>query len=200
MEKKKWSKEEKLAILNEAPAKRGEFTTRKVVLYISASLDGFIAKPGDDLSFLNAMEKEGEDYGYAAFTSQVDTVIMGRKTFDWVFRAINNVPHPEKDTYIITGKARAPIGKTQFFTGDVVALVRKLKSQPGGIIYCDGGAQLANTLLRAGLMDELVVSVIPVLLGGGLRLFEEGIPERRMELVSSKAYEMGLVQLHYRVG
>ncbi len=176
----------------------------KLILYIAASLDGYIAKPGDDLSFLDAIQKEGEDYGYSAFISQVGTVIMGRKTFDWVFRAISNVPHPEKETYIITRTAREPIGKTQFYTGDVAELVRELKTkpqrgEPGGVIYCDGGAQLANTLYKEGLLDEIIVSIIPVLLGGGVRLFEEGIPERQMQLVGSKAYETGLVQVHYRV-
>ncbi|MCU0346999.1 MAG: dihydrofolate reductase family protein [Saprospiraceae bacterium] len=173
---------------------------RKLILYIAASLDGFIAKPGDDLSFLDAVQKEGEDYGYAAFTSQVDTVIMGRKTFDWVFKVLNDVPHPEKETFIITRTAREPIGRTQFFTGDVVELLRGLKAKPGGVIYCDGGAQLANTLYKAGLLDEIIISVIPVLLGGGVRLFQEGIPERQLELVGSKAYESGMVQVHYRVG
>lgn len=173
---------------------------RKLILYIAASLDGFIAKPGDDLSFLDAVQKEGEDYGYAAFTSQVDTVIMGRKTFDWVFKVLNDVPHPEKETFIITRTAREPIGRTQFFTGDVVELLRELKAKPGGVIYCDGGAQLANTLYKAGLLDEIIISVIPVLLGGGVRLFQEGIPERQLELVGSKAYESGMVQVHYRVG
>jgi dihydrofolate reductase len=178
---------------------------RKLILYISSSLDGYIAKPGNDLSFLDAVQKEGEDYGYTAFTSQVDTVIMGRKTFDWVFKAINNVPHPEKETYIITRTAREPIGSTQFYTGDVAELVRELKARPqregesGSVIYCDGGAQLANTLYREGLMDEIIVSVIPVLLGGGVRLFEEGIPERQLELIGSTAYETGLVQVRYRV-
>lgn len=173
--------------------------TRKLILYIAASLDGYIAKPGDDLSFLDAMDKEGVDYGYTDFISQVDTVIIGRKTFDWVFRVINNVPHPDKETFIITRTAREPIGKTQFYTGDVVELVQELKAKPGGVIYCDGGAQLANTLYSAGLMDEIIVSVIPVLLGGGVRLFEEGIPERQLELLSSKSYETGLVQVHYRM-
>ncbi len=172
---------------------------RKLTLYIAASLDGYIAKPGDDLSFLDAMDKEGVDYGYTDFISQVDTVIIGRKTFDWVFKVINGVPHPEKETYIITRKAREPIGKTQFYTGDVAELVRELKAKSGGVIYCDGGAQLANTLYREGLMDEIIVSVIPVLLGGGVRLFEEGIPERQLELLGSTAYETGLVQVRYRV-
>jgi dihydrofolate reductase len=178
---------------------------RKLTLYISASLDGYIAKPGDDLSFLDAVQKEGEDYGYTAFINQVYTVIMGRKTFDWVFKAINNVPHPEKETYIITRTAREPIGSTQFYTGDVAELVRELKArpqregEPGGVIYCDGGAKLANGLMKQGLIDEIIVSVIPVLLGGGVRLFEEGIPERQLELIGSKPYDSGLVQLHYRV-
>lgn len=174
-------------------------TPRKLILFIAASLDGFIAKPNDDLSFLNLVQKEGEDHGYFAFVKTVDTVIMGRKTFDWVFREINAVPHPDKETYIITGTPRPSIGNTQFFTGDVAQLVRELKQKNGAVIYCDGGARLANTLLREDLIDECILSVIPVLLGDGVRLFETGIPERRLHLLSARSFDTGLVQLHYQI-
>lgn len=66
---------------------------RSVVLYIAMSLDGYIAAQNDDLSFLATVEQTGEDYGYAAFIETVDTVIMGRKTFDWVWDALGHVPH-----------------------------------------------------------------------------------------------------------
>lgn len=174
-------------------------TPRKVVLYIATSLDGVIAQPGDDLSFLNLVQKEGEDYGYAAFTNTVDTVIMGRKTFDWVFQAINGVPHPDKDTYIITRTPRPATGRTQFYTGDLTELVLSLRAQPGGTIYCDGGAQLANALLRAGLLDECIISVVPVVLGAGTRLFADDLAQQKLHLLGSRAFDTGLVQLHYAV-
>ncbi len=106
---------------------------RKVVLYIASSLDGYIAKPNDDLSFLSLVQSEGEDYGYETFSKAVDTVIMGRKTFEWVWKQISNVPHPNKETYIITRTKRPNIGKTKFYTGNLNDLVIKLKNSEGRI-------------------------------------------------------------------
>ncbi len=63
---------------------------RKLVIFIATSLDGYIAKPNDDLSFLKSVEKEGEDYGYAEFMDNIDTIILGRKTFDYVVREIGS--------------------------------------------------------------------------------------------------------------
>jgi dihydrofolate reductase len=71
---------------------------RKVILYIAMSLDGFIARTGDDLSFLSIVEKQGEDYGYRDFINTVDTVIMGRRTYDWVLTQVDEFPHADKDT------------------------------------------------------------------------------------------------------
>lgn len=119
---------------------------RKVVLYIAMSLDGYIAKPGDDLSFLSIVQKEGEDYGYAEFEKTVDTVIIGRKTFDWVMKEISRPPHPDKDTYVITRTERPPMGKTRFYTGDIKELVLRLKQEEGKDIYCDGGAEIVREL------------------------------------------------------
>jgi len=171
---------------------------RKVILYIAASLDGYIAKPGDDLNFLSIVQQDGEDYGYTAFVESVDTVIMGRKTYDWVMAQVPEFPHADKDAYIITRTPRASIGKTVFYTEPLAELVGKLKSEPGKNIFCDGGADIANALLRADLMDELIISIVPILLGNGTRLFQDGRPEQRQELVSAKPFEKGLVQLHYR--
>lgn len=170
---------------------------RKLILYIASSLDGFIAGPGDDLSFLDAVQKEGEDYGYARFIANIDTVIMGRKTFDWVFQQLGDVPHPDKITYIITHVDRPSIGKTSFWQGDPVALVRQLKTEPGKDIFCDGGATIIHQLLHADLIDEIILSIVPILLGDGVRLFENGRDPLRLQLVSAHVYESGLCQLHY---
>lgn len=170
---------------------------RKVILYIAASADGYIAKPNDDLSFLSLVQKEGEDYGYAEFTSAVDTVIIGRKTYDWVMKQVDEFPHADKTTYVITRTEKPAIGKTQFYTGDLKQLIEKLKSESGKHIFIDGGAELVNVLLKDNLIDEFYISVIPILLGKGIRLFKEGIPEIPLKLVKATSYEKGLVQLHY---
>src|SRR5690606_15556619 len=136
-----------------------------LIVYIAASLDGYIAKTGDDLSFLSMVERPGEDYGYAAFISGIDTIIMGRRTYDWVLQHAPDYAHPEKDVYIITKTPRAAAGSARFYTGELRDLVLALKSKPGKDIFCDGGASIVNHLAAADLIDEYVISTVPVLIG-----------------------------------
>lgn len=173
---------------------------RKTALFIAMSLDGYIAKPNDDLSFLKPMEKEGEDYGYADFTSGIDTIIIGRKTYEYVVREIgaSHYDNGQRDVYVITKTERPPTGRTIFYTGSLAGLVGRLKSEPGKDIYCDGGASVINELLRHDLIDELTISVVPVLLGGGTRLFQDGYPEQTLDFLDAQTFDTGLVQLRYR--
>jgi dihydrofolate reductase len=173
---------------------------RTLAIFIATSLDGYIAKPNDDLSFLKQVEKEGEDYGYGKFTENVDTIILGRKTYDWVMKEIgtSHYDNGDRDVFVITRKERASTGRTTFYTGDFISFIKGLKNKEGQIIYCDGGAEVINELLKHDLVDELTISVIPVLLGDGTRLFKDGRPEQLLELVSAKSYDTGLTQLHYR--
>jgi len=172
---------------------------RKISLFIAMSLDGHIAKPNDDLSFLNLVEKEGEDYGYAKFTDTIDTVIVGRKTYDYVLKNVgpSHYDNGQRDVYVITRTKRPNVGRTIFYTGDLTELVERLKSENGKNIYCDGGAEIINELLKNNLVDELIISVVPVLLGNGTRLFKDGRPEQILKLILAKTFKTGLVQLHY---
>jgi len=172
---------------------------RKLSLFIATSLDGYIAKPNDDLSFLKLVEKDGEDYGYAKFSDTIDTLIVGRKTYDYVLREIGpaHYDNGQRDVYVITRTNRPTIGRTTFYTGSLKELVHRLKSEKGKNIYCDGGAEVINELLKHELIDEFIISVIPILLGNGTRLFQDGGPEQLLELKSVKTYDIGLTQLHY---
>lgn len=172
---------------------------RKLSLFIATSLDGYIAKKDDDLSFLKLVEKEGEDYGYKDFTNTIDTLIIGRKTYDYVLKEIGSsfYDNGKRDVYVITGTPRPGIGRTTFFTGNLPDLVERLKSEHGKNIYCDGGAVVINELLKNDLIDEFIISVVPVLLGDGKRLFQDGRPEQLLELIKVKSFDTGLTQLHY---
>jgi dihydrofolate reductase len=172
---------------------------RTISLFIATSLDGYIAKPNDDLSFLKLVEKEGEDYGYKEFTDNIDTLIIGRKTYDYVLREIgtSHYDNGERDVYVITRTPRPKIGRTIFYTGKLTDLVEQLRSEKGKNLYCDGGAEVINELLGNDLIDEFIISVVPVLLGNGTRLFKDGRPEQLLEFVKAKTFETGLVQLHY---
>ncbi|KAA5538939.1 dihydrofolate reductase family protein [Adhaeribacter rhizoryzae] len=171
---------------------------RRLVLYIACSLDGYIAKPYDDLSFLNHVQQEDEDYGYQNFVATVDTVIVGRKTYDWVLSQGYEFPHADKESYVITRTIQAPQGNITFYTGDIKDLVIGLKNQEGKHIFCDGGAEIVNMLLKEKLLDELIISVVPVLVGNGTRLFQEGLPEQELALAAVKHFPSGLVQLQYQ--
>lgn len=171
---------------------------RPLILYIAMSLDGYIAQPNDDLSFLSMVEQEGEDYGYEDFIKTVDTVIVGRKTYDKVISMGYDFPHANKASYIITRTPRPSIGSVNFYTGNLKTLVEKLKSESGKNIFCDGGAEIVNELLKDKLIDEFIISIIPILVGNGTKLFKDKRPEQKLELISSKSFKKGLVQLHYK--
>lgn len=173
---------------------------RKLSLFIATSLDGYIAQPNDDLSFLKLVEKEGEDYGYAVFTDTIDTLIIGRKTYDYVLKEIgaSHYDNGQRDVYVITRTQRPDAGRTIFYTGNLAELVKRLKSEKGKNIYCDGGAEIINELLKNDLIDEFIISIIPVLVGNGTRLFKDGRPWQQLELLNTKVFDTGLAQLHYR--
>lgn len=173
---------------------------RKLSLFIAMSLDGYIAKPNDDLSFLKLVEENGEDYGYAEFSDTIDTLIIGRKTYDYVLKEIgaSHYDNGERDVFVITRTNRPSVGRTTFYTGSLTQLVNRLKSEKGKNIYCDGGAEVINELLKNDLVDEFIISIIPILLGAGVKLFKDGRPEQLLEVVTVKTYDTGLTQLHYR--
>lgn len=173
---------------------------RKLSLFIATSVDGYIAKPNDDLSFLKMVEKEGEDYGYAEFIENVDTIILGRKTYDYVMKEIgpSYYDNGQRDIYVVTRTERPKAGQRTYFTRNLTELVQRLKSENGKNIYCDGGAEVINELLKHDLIDEYIISIIPILLGDGTRLFKDGRPEQTLEFVKVKTFGTGLTQLHYR--
>jgi dihydrofolate reductase len=90
------------------------------------------------------------------------------------------------------------MGKTHFYTGKLQELVSRLKAEEGKDIFIDGGAEIVNELLQEKLIDELIISIIPILLGDGTRLFKDGRPEQRLQLVSANQFDTGLLQIHYK--
>lgn len=173
-------------------------TGRKVILYIAMSLDGYIAKQDDDLGFLSIVEKEGEDYGYGEFIKTIDTVIIGRKTYDKVMSMGIDFPYAGKDVFVITRRSAPDTDAVKFYSGNLKTLVTKIKSENGKNIFCDGGAETVNELLNDDQIDEFIISVIPVLIGDGKKLFKDGRPEQILKLINTKHFETGLVQLHYK--
>lgn len=171
--------------------------SRKVVLYIAMSLDGFIAKENDDIAFLSIVEQTGEDYGYQDFINNIDTVIMGRRTYQKVLTFGIDFPHKGRKCYVISRTLTGKDENVEYYGGDLTALIKSLKQADGKDIFVDGGAELVCELMKLNLIDKYIVSVIPYFLGKGIRLFINGITEHRLKLNRCTTFPSGLVQLWY---
>jgi dihydrofolate reductase len=168
-----------------------------VIIYCAVSLDGFLAGPNDDLSFLDAMHVEGEDYGYNALKDRVDTVIMARKTYDVVCGFGVPFPHADKTCFVLSNSRQGGDDEVFYVNGDALRqLLQTKRTSDGGLgVFADGGAELFQWLIREKLADELILSVVPVLIGEGTRLFTSA--PAGLKLQNSQAFPSGLVQLTY---
>ena len=165
---------------------------RRLKLYIAASLDGYIAGPNGEIDWLDVA---GDlDYGYAEFYESIDTTLMGSLTYR-VALSVPDFPYPDKTNYVFTRSAPPPDTEhVRFVSGDIAGFVRSLKEQTGGAIWLVGGGQINTAMLNAGLIDDLVLTSFPVVLGDGIPLFAAGAAHARFETTGCEAYETGLVQ------
>ena len=169
-------------------------TTRPVVLYIATSLDGYIADDRGGIDWLTEIAGDG-DYGYVDFLATVDAIVMGRTTYDQVL-TFGDWPYFGKKCYVFTSRKAAPDPNVELVKGDVTAFVRRLRTTVSGSIWLVGGAGLADAFFKAKLVDKLVITVVPLLLGSGIPLFRNGSPRTPLRLMEARQYDE-LVQLHY---
>lgn len=176
----------------------------KVSVFIAISLDGFIARTNGDIDWLNeanAAVPEGEDCGYQAFMASVDVLVMGRKTYEQVL-SFGAWPYGQTRVIVLS---RTPIQ----FPDDLPEcithsaeppriLYNRLVQEGAQHLYIDGGATIQR-FLAAGLIDELTITVIPILLGEGIPLFGSLAKEIPLTHLSSHSYDFGFVQLKYAV-
>ncbi|HYE80232.1 MAG TPA: dihydrofolate reductase family protein [bacterium] len=174
---------------------------RSLVYFVATSLDGFVARPDGSIDWLFT---EGE-YGFAEWLASVDTVLQGRKTYEKVLSfGLPTWPYLGTETIVFTSQPERlppppPGANVRYEVESAPRLVRRLKQQPGRNIWLDGGGELAGSLARAGVLDELRVFVHPIWLGEGISLFGSQAPELRLELLGHHAFPDGLLALRYRV-
>lgn len=172
---------------------------RKVSLFIAMSLDGYIAKADGSVAWLETDRPQTEvDDSYEKFYAQVDTVLLGRKTYEQVITELSPevYPYADVESYIFTSAVEQTVERRHFVKGDVKALVEKLRVQAGGVIWVVGGSSIVTPLLEANLIDEYIVAVIPRILGSGVPLFQPG--EREILLTQTAVYaKNGLAYLCY---
>lgn len=171
---------------------------RKLVLYIATSLDGYIATKDESLEWLFNVEVE-EDNGYSEFYESVGTVLKGKKTYDWVLKhATGGFPYKNKECYVFT---RSPIENTEdvkFINDDIVSFTNKLKNQEGKDIWIVGGGELLQSFIKEKLVDELILTIAPTIIGKGIPLFKEGDFQLDLLMKGTKNYNQ-FVELHYKV-
>ena len=170
---------------------------RKVRVYIAASLDGYIAHSDGNIDWLESVARPDEDYGYAAFIKTIDTVIMGRKTYEKVLSFGGEFPHAGRECYVLSRAERTPDGQVHFYSGPAEELLDQIRSKPGKDIFIDGGSEAIALFREKGLIDSYTISIIPMLLGEGIPLFKENDKEQPLKLVDATTFDSGLVQLSY---
>ena len=168
---------------------------RKVILYISQSLDGFIADSKGNVDWiLGNNENYDSDYGYEIFIKDIDTVILGANTY----KQIKNELSPDKwvyenlKSYVLTNEIIEDTTNIKYVNMNIKELINRLQKEHGKNIWICGGANLVNQCVKEDLIDEYQITTVPVILGSGIRLFEENNKKIRLELKDTKE-ENGLI-------
>jgi dihydrofolate reductase len=166
-------------------------------VFIAVSLDGYIARRDGSIDWLDAVQRPGEDYGVRAFFDTIDALVVGRRTYETAL-GFPTWPYAGKHCVVLTHATLPARHGERFHAGDPRPVLAQLAAEGARRVYVDGGAVISH-FLADGLVDDLTLSVIPILLGDGARLFGPGGVEKTLTLVRSQAYPSGLVQLEYRV-
>lgn len=168
---------------------------RKVILYISQSLDGFIADSKGNVDWiLGNDENYDSDYGYEAFINDIDTVILGATTY----RQIINELSPDKwvyenlQSYVLTNENLEDTPNIKFVNTSVKRLINNLQKADGKNIWICGGASLINQCVKEDLIDEYQITTVPIILGNGIKLFTENDKRIKLKLKNTKE-ENGLI-------
>jgi dihydrofolate reductase len=170
----------------------------RTAAYLAMSLDGYIARPDGKLDWLDRMHVPDVDYGFAAFFAGIDTLLVGRATWEVVL-GFPEWPYAGKRVAVLTRRPAEPQQGELVLAGPPADVLRRLEEAGARSVYVDGGA-VVSQFLAAGLLDELTVSVVPVVLGAGIRLFQGAGPERWLTLRETRAWPSGLVRLEYGFG
>jgi dihydrofolate reductase len=172
---------------------------RKIKLYIATSIDGYIASSDGRIDWLTEFPNpDNLDYGYTEFLQSIDTTLMGNTTYKQLVKLGIPWPYPNKRNFVFTRNTELQNNENiSFVSGNIISFVEDLKRQEGKDIWLIGGSQVNTAILNAGLLDEYILSIIPVILGKGISLFDAESHETRISFKDSVSYKTGVVQLNY---
>ena len=173
----------------------------KSSVYIAASLDGFIARPDGDIDWLGEPSKVGEDYGYEKFMDTVDFLVMGRNTYEKVL-SFGQWPYTKPVVVLTSRPLDIPddiASKVETMSGSPADIVDELSKRGAEHLYIDGGKTI-QSFLDANLIQRIIITRIPILLGGGIPLFGPLQQDIRLRHIETRAFADGNVQCEYEVG
>jgi len=178
---------------------------RRIVVYIATSADGYIARPDGDVEWLNR-RPDTIDYGMGEFYPTIDTILWGRKTYDWLLNYFKKIGKTtglfdaKVANYVFSRKPPEQVAAgAEFVTEPLKTFAQRLRSSPGKNIWMMGGGGLIASFLDAGEIDEFDIHVIPVFIGEGIPLIAPRHRDVPLRLVSSQGYPDGVVRLRYEV-
>lgn len=174
----------------------------ETVLYIATSLDGFIARPNGSLDWLTSFpQPENGDYGYNDLLNSIGTIIMGRKTYDEILAFGIDWPYTGYNTYVVTKNKSYKTKTPGTFTlnENLTTFVKNIKLKSEKDIWLVGGGELITAFINERLLDKMIISKVPVLLGDGIPLFAGKPEETKLKLINAQAFNTGLVNLTYEV-
>lgn len=171
----------------------------KITLYIATSLDGFIAKRDGSVKWLDEFNESGEDYDYKEFIGSIKTVVMGNATYKQIL-GFGKFPYKNQKCFVFTNHDKKKDKNVTFVNGDVKKFVNGLDKKEEHRIWLVGGADLTNQFLKHDLIDEIIIFIMPIILGSGIRLFDENNNKKELELEKTKTYKSGVVRLNYNTG
>ena len=174
---------------------------RKIKLYIAISLNGKIANSDGSVDWLERIPRpDNSDYGYMEFYNCVDTTIQGYNTYKQVINWDIEFPYKGKKNYVLTKKQNIRNNEyVEFITENHVDFIKTLKKKDGGDIWLIGGAQANTLILNAGLLDEIHVFIMPVILSGGIELFDAFPKETELKHIETISYSTGVTGLKFEV-
>jgi dihydrofolate reductase len=168
-----------------------------IILYIATSIDGYIARPDGSVDWLSLADNEQEDYGYADFYQSVDALVMGSNTYQQILDA-GDWPYPDKPSYVMSDKTlpRAD-DDVRLISGSVYVAEDLFVEEKYERVWLVGGGKLASAFQHARLIDEYIISIIPVILGDGIPLFQYVNDDGAVQLTGTQTFSSGVVQLSY---
>lgn len=168
-------------------------------VFIGTSLDGYIARPDDDISWLTERGEQAGDMGFFAFLESVDAVVMGRNTYDTVVGfGEENWHYGDRHVAVLSTTMPEDADPRVTVYRDIDSLIADLDARGVEHVYPDGG-RLIQSFIRAGRVDRFIISVAPVLIGAGRRLFGELSADIALRLDSATEAGGGFAQLRYSV-